>query len=38
MTRDKVGIGISIILWLYFALLFDGLVLFFVSSIFGLSD
>jgi Cu-processing system permease protein len=29
MTRDKAkGIGISIILWLYFALLFDGLVLF----------
>jgi Cu-processing system permease protein len=29
MTRDKAkGIGISIMLWLYFALLFDGLVLF----------
>jgi Cu-processing system permease protein len=29
MTRDKAkGIGISIFLWLYFALLFDGLVLF----------
>ena len=29
MARDKAkGIGISIILWLYFALLFDGLVLF----------
>ncbi len=29
ITRDKAkGIGISIILWLYFALLFDGLVLF----------
>ena len=28
-TRDKAkGIGISILLWLYFALLFDGLVLF----------
>jgi len=31
MTRDKAkGIGISIILWLFFALLFDGLVLFFL--------
>lgn len=29
ITRDKAkGIGISIMLWLYFALLFDGLVLF----------
>lgn len=29
MTRDKAkGIGISIILWLFFALLFDGLILF----------
>lgn len=29
VTRDKAkGIGISIMLWLYFALLFDGLVLF----------
>jgi len=29
MTRDKAkGIGISIFLWLYFALLFDGLILF----------
>ncbi len=29
MTRDKAkGIGISILLWLYFSLLFDGLVLF----------
>lgn len=29
MTRDKAkGIGISIMLWLYFALLFDGIVLF----------
>jgi Cu-processing system permease protein len=29
MTRDKAkGIGISIMLWLYFAILFDGLVLF----------
>jgi len=29
ITRDKAkGIGISILLWLYFALLFDGLVLF----------
>lgn len=29
LTRDKAkGIGISIILWLFFALLFDGLVLF----------
>lgn len=29
MSRDKAkGIGISILLWLYFALLFDGLVLF----------
>lgn len=29
LTRDKAkGIGISILLWLYFALLFDGLVLF----------
>ncbi len=29
LTRDKAkGIGISIMLWLYFALLFDGLVLF----------
>jgi Cu-processing system permease protein len=29
MTRDKAkGIGISIMLWLFFALLFDGLVLF----------
>jgi len=31
MTRDKAkGIGISIMLWLYFSLLFDGLVLFFL--------
>lgn len=30
-TRDKAkGIGISILLWLYFSLLFDGLVLFFL--------
>lgn len=29
MTRDKArGIGVAIILWLYFSLLFDGLVLF----------
>jgi Cu-processing system permease protein len=29
MSRDKAkGIGVSILLWLYFALLFDGLVLF----------
>ena len=29
ITRDKAkGIGISIMLWLYFALLFDGIVLF----------
>ena len=29
MTRDKAkGIGVSILLWLYFALIFDGLVLF----------
>ncbi len=29
LTRDKAkGIGVSIMLWLYFALLFDGLVLF----------
>lgn len=29
LTRDKAkGIGISVMLWLYFALLFDGLVLF----------
>lgn len=29
LTRDKAkGIGISIMLWLYFALLFDGLILF----------
>ena len=29
MTRDKAkGIGVSIMLWLYFSLLFDGLVLF----------
>src|SRR5690606_28703103 len=29
MTRDKAkGIGIAIMLWLYFALLFDGIVLF----------
>ena len=29
LTRDKAkGIGISVLLWLYFALLFDGLVLF----------
>jgi Cu-processing system permease protein len=29
ITRDKAkGIGISIFLWLYFSLLFDGLVLF----------
>ena len=29
MTRDKAkGIGIAIMTWLYFALLFDGLVLF----------
>lgn len=35
-TRDKAkGIGISIILWLFFALLFDGLVLF---LLFQLSD
>ena len=31
MTRDKAkGIGIAIMLWLYFSLLFDGLVLFFL--------
>ena len=31
ITRDKAkGIGISILLWLYFSLLFDGLVLFFL--------
>jgi Cu-processing system permease protein len=30
-TRDKAkGIGVSILLWLYFALLFDGLVLFLI--------
>lgn len=30
-TRDKAkGIGVSILLWLYFSLLFDGLVLFFM--------
>ena len=30
-TRDKAkGIGISILIWLYFSLLFDGLVLFFL--------
>ena len=30
-TRDKAkGIGIAILLWLYFSLLFDGLILFFV--------
>ena len=35
-TRDKArGMGISILLWLYFAILFDGLVLF---SLFQLSD
>jgi Cu-processing system permease protein len=29
ITRDKAkGIGVSILLWLYFALLFDGIVLF----------
>jgi Cu-processing system permease protein len=29
MTRDKAkGIGVSILLWLYFSLLFDGLALF----------
>lgn len=29
LTRDKAkGIGVSVLLWLYFALLFDGLVLF----------
>jgi Cu-processing system permease protein len=29
LTRDKAkGIGVSILLWLYFSLLFDGLVLF----------
>jgi Cu-processing system permease protein len=29
LTRDKAkGIGISVLLWLYFALLFDGLILF----------
>lgn len=36
LSRDKAkGIGVSIILWLYFALLFDGLVLFLM---FQLSD
>jgi Cu-processing system permease protein len=31
VTRDKAkGIGIAILLWLYFSLLFDGLVLFFL--------
>ncbi len=36
LSRDKAkGIGISILLWLYFALLFDGLVLF---LLFQLSD
>ncbi|UKJ07966.1 ABC transporter permease subunit [Solitalea lacus] len=36
LTRDKAkGIGISILLWLYFALLFDGLILF---LLFQLSD
>jgi Cu-processing system permease protein len=36
MTRDKArGIGISILLWLFFSLLFDGLVLF---LLFQLSD
>ena len=31
LTRDKAkGIGIVILIWLYFALLFDGLVLFFI--------
>lgn len=36
MTRDKAkGIGISIMTWLYFALLFDGIVLF---LLFQLSD
>jgi Cu-processing system permease protein len=31
LSRDKAkGIGISILLWLYFALLFDGLVLFII--------
>ena len=36
LTRDKAkGIGLSIMLWLYFALLFDGLVLF---LLFQLSD
>lgn len=36
LTRDKAkGIGISIILWLFFSLLFDGLVLF---LLFQLSD
>jgi Cu-processing system permease protein len=31
LTRDKAkGIGISIMMWLFFALLFDGLVLFFL--------
>ncbi len=36
LTRDKAkGIGISIILWLFFGLLFDGIVLF---LLFQLSD
>jgi Cu-processing system permease protein len=36
LSRDKAkGIGVSILLWLYFALLFDGLVLF---LLFQLSD
>ncbi|MFA7444731.1 MAG: ABC transporter permease subunit [Flavobacteriaceae bacterium] len=36
LTRDKAkGIGISIMLWLYFALIFDGIVLF---LLFQLSD
>jgi Cu-processing system permease protein len=34
LTRDKAkGIGIAIMLWLFFALLFDGLVLFVIISI-----
>lgn len=34
LSRDKAkGIGVSIMLWLYFALLFDGLVLFIFFSL-----
>lgn len=38
LSRDKAkGIGVSIMLWLYFALLFDGLVLF-IFSVCGLPN